>query len=218
MEALQRLCSLAAWILGVFSTVILIRIIVSWVLLFIRRSRWRAGYAFDQQNPDNPGLLANLDSVLGKICDPYLRIFSGVTSLKRSNIDLTPLLALVLLNFVRSVLSMFATVGHITLWTVLAILVNGLWYSLFTFIFVALIILLIIRLVLGKTNSPGANNWINAIDPILDRPVCRVYRLFFKGKQVDEQKVVIASIIFYVILFLAAKWAIKLLLDFLLSL
>ena len=150
MELLQKICSFLAWILGVYSTVILIRIIVSWILLFARRSSWRNGNGFNPENPDGPGPLASVDSILGKICDPYLKAFSGVTSLKRSNIDLTPLLALVVLNFVRSVLGMFATVGQLNLWTVLAIFVNGIWYSFFTFILVALIILLIIRLVLAS--------------------------------------------------------------------
>ena len=218
MELLQKICSFLAWILGVCSTVILIRIIISWILLFARRSSWRNGNAFGQENPETPGPLAAADSILGKICDPYLNMFSGVTSLKRSNIDLTPLLALVMLNFVRSVLGMFATVGQLTLWTVLAIFINGIWYSFFTFILVALIILLIIRLVLGYGNNPNTNNWINTIDPILDRPVSRVYKLFFKGKQADDQKVVIASIIFYVILLIALKWAVNLLINFLLSL
>ena len=216
MELLQKICSFLAWILGVYSTVILIRIIVSWILLFARRSSWRNG--FNPENPDGPGPLASVDSILGKICDPYLKAFSGVTSLKRSNIDLTPLFALVVLNFVRSVLGMFATVGQLNLWTVLAIFVNGIWYSFFTFILVALIILLIIRLVLGYSNTAETNNWINTIDPILDRPVSRVYKLFFKGKQADDQKVVIASIIFYVVVLIGLKWAVNLLINFLLSL
>ena len=218
MELLQKICSCLAWILGVYSTVILIRIIVSWILLFARRSSWRNGNGFNPENPDGPGPLASVDSILGKICDPYLKAFSGVTSLKRSNIDLTPLLALVVLNFVRSVLGMFATVGQLNLWTVLAIFVNGIWYSFFTFILVALIILLIIRLVLGYSNTAETNNWINTIDPILDRPVSRVYKLFFKGKQTDDQKVVIASIIFYVVVLIGLKWAVNLLINFLLSL
>ena len=218
MELLQKICSFLAWILGVYSTVILIRIIVSWILLFARRSSWRNGNGFNTENPDGPGPLASVDSILGKICDPYLKAFSGVTSLKRSNIDLTSLLALVVLNFVRSVLGMFATVGQLNLWTVLAIFVNGIWYSFFTFILVALIILLIIRLVLGYSNTAETNNWINTIDPILDRPVSRVYKLFFKGKQTDDQKVVIASIIFYVVVLIGLKWAVNLLIKFLLSL
>ena len=218
MEFIQKICSFLSWILGVYSTVILIRIIVSWILLFARRSSWRNGNGFNPENPDGPGPLASVDSILGKICDPYLKAFSGVTSLKRSNIDLTPLLALVVLNFVRSVLGMFATVGQLNLWTVLAIFVNGIWYSFFTFILVALIILLIIRLVLGYSNTAETNNWINTIDPILDRPVSRVYKLFFKGKQTDDQKVVIASIIFYVVVLIGLKWAVNLLINFLLSL
>lgn len=220
MEFIQGICSFIAWVLGVYSTVILIRIIVSWILLFVRRSSWRSGNAGynDQENQGPSSLLITLDTVLGKICDPYLHLFSGVSSLRRSNIDLTPLLALVLLNFVRSVLSMFSSVGEISLWTILAILINGLWYSFFTFILVVLIILLIIRLALGKSNTPGANNWINTIDPILDAPVSRVYKLFFRKKQVDDQKVVIASIVFYVVLLIVAKWGVNKLVDFLLGL
>ena len=217
MEFIQGICSFIAWVLGVYSTVILIRIIVSWILLFSRRSSWRSG-GYDQENQGPSSLLVTLDTVLGKICDPYLRLFSGVSSLRRSNIDLTPLLALVLLNFVRSVLSMFSSVGEISLWTILAVLINGLWYSFFTFILVVLIILLIIRLALGKSNTPGANNWINTIDPILDAPVSRVYKLFFRKKQVDDQKVVLASLIFYVVLLLVAKWGVNKLVDFLLGL
>lgn len=218
MEFIQGICSFLAWTLGIYSTVILIRIIVSWILLFSRQSSWRAGYGYDQENQDGPGTLFKVDSILGKICDPYLHLFSGVKSLRRSNIDLTPLLALVLLNFIRSVLSMFASVGEISLWTILAILINGIWYSFFTFILVFLIILLIIRLALGQSNAPGASNWINTIDPILNAPVGRVYKLFFKGKQVEDQKIVIASIIFYVVVLLVAKWAVKLLVNFLLGL
>ena len=111
MELLQRICSFLAWILGLFSTVILIRIIVSWILLFVRRSSWRSGSGdfYDQENQGPSSLLITLDTILGKICDPYLHLFSGVKSLHRSNIDLTPLLALVLLNFIRSVLSFLNT-------------------------------------------------------------------------------------------------------------
>ena len=218
MEFIQGICSLLAWIRGSYSTIILIRIIVSWILLFSRQSSWRAGYGYDQENQNNPGTLVTIDSILGKICDPYLHLFSGVKSLRRSNIDLTPLLALVLLNFVRSVLSMFASIGEISLWTILAILIDGIWHSFFTFILVVLIILLIIRLALGQSNTPGANNWINTIDPILDSSVSRVYKLFFKGKQVEDRKVIIASIIFYVVILLVAKWAVDLLIKFLLKL
>ena len=113
---------------------------------------------------------------------------------------------------------MFASVGKISLWTILAILINGLWYSFFTFILVVLIILLIIRLVLGRSNTPGASNWINTLDPILDAPVGRVYGLFFRGKKPDDQKLVIASLIFYIVILVAAKWAVNMLVNFLLNL
>ncbi|MBP5553130.1 MAG: YggT family protein, partial [Spirochaetales bacterium] len=158
------------------------------------------------------------DMVLGKICDPYLHLFSGVKSLRRSSLDLTPVLALVLLNFVRSVLGMFAEIGSLSVWVILAILINALWRSLFSFLLFLLIVLLIVRFFLGRSTSPSASNWINTIDPILDPSVNRVYKLFYKKKQVDDQKIVLVSTIFYVVVLVVTSIAVNKLVDFLVRL
>ena len=221
MEFLQGICSLIAWVLGVYSLVILVRIIISWILLFSRINGWRSGnggYGYNQEDPNHPSGLANADKVLGKICDPYLHMFSGVKFLRRSSLDLTPVLALVLLNFVRSVLGMFADVGSLSLWVILAILVNALWRSLFAFLLFLLIVLLIIRFFLGRSTSYSSGNWINTIDPILDPSVNRVYKLFYKNKQVDDQKIVLTSIIFYAVILVVTSVAVNALVNFLIRL
>ena len=214
MRFLQGMCSFIAGILGIYSAVIIIRIIVSWVVLFTRRNGWGSA----QDAPDYTSALSTVDTVLGKICDPYLNLFSGVRSLRKPNIDLTPLLAFVILNLVRSILSMFAQIGSLTLWTLLAIIVDGIWSSLISFLMIVLIILLIVRLIVGSSHNPTSNNWVNFIDPIIDSPVSFVYRLFFGKRKVDDQKVVIASLIFYIILYGLLKWGESALVDFLISL
>ena len=70
----------------------------------------------------------------------------------------------------------------------------------------------------GSSHNPTSNNWVNFIDPIIDSPVSFVYRLFFKKRKVDDQKVVIASLIFYIILYGLLKWGESALVDFLISL
>ncbi|MFC2822261.1 MAG: YggT family protein [Sphaerochaeta sp.] len=221
MEFLKGFCSFLAGLLGLYSTVILVRIIIAWMLMFSRRNGWRSGnggYGFNQEDPNHPSGMAAADNVLGKICDPYLKLFRGVTSLRRANIDLTPVLALVVLNLARSILSVFAQVGSLTLWAVLAIIINGLWSSFGSFLLFILIVLLIVRFFLGRSRSSTSSNFIDALDPILEAPVKKVYRLFFNRKNVDEQKLILTAAIAYIVLFVALKWAVGVLVGFLISL
>ena len=44
-----------------------------------------------------------------------------------------------------------------------------------------------------------------------------VYRLFYKGKQVDDQKMVGVSLVFYVVLMVVLSWLENLLFNFLIS-
>lgn len=113
---------------------------------------------------------------------------------------------------------MFADIGSLSLWVILAILVNALWRSLFAFLLFLLIVLLIIRFFLGRSTSYSSGNWINTIDPILDPSVNRVYKLFYKNKQVDDQKIVLTSIIFYAVILVVTSVAVNALVNFLIRL
>jgi len=211
MKFVQSMCSFIASILGIYSTVLIIRIIISWFRVLNGRNGWRTS---DQQ----PSALENIDTILGKICDPYLNLFRGAKGLRRGNMDFTPLLAFVVLNLVRSILSLIGEATSFTLWTILAIIVNGLWSSIFSFLLILLIILLIVRLVIGNSRNPSSNNWINTIDPLIDSPVSFIYRLFYNKRKVDDQKVVITALIFYVVLYIGLSWGVNALINLLLSL
>lgn len=211
MKFVQSMCSFIASILGIYSTVLIIRIIISWFRVLNGRNGWRTS---DQL----PSALENIDTILGKICDPYLNLFRGAKGLRRGNMDFTPLLAFVVLNLVRSILSLIGEATSFTLWTILAIIVNGLWSSMFSFLLILLIILLIVRLVIGNSRNPSSNNWINTIDPLIDSPVSFVYRLFYNKRKVDDQKVVITALIFYVVLYIGLSWGVNALINLLLSL
>ena len=129
MGLVRGICSFSAVVLGIFSALIFVRIIVSWILFFVGRRRWSS--TIDNNGNDQTqgfyNLLSSADSFLGKICDPYLKLFSGVKSLRRSNLDLTPLLALVVLNLVRTLLGTFAEIGSFTGGLVLAVLLEVIW-------------------------------------------------------------------------------------------
>lgn len=189
-----------AWLVGVYSTVIVIRVLVSWIRTFTRRNQYN-GFSYSDPN-QNPSVVDTVDEILGKIADPYLGLFTRVTSLRRGSVDFTPLLALVMLNLAKSILSIIAQAGSITLWLVLAIIVRGLW-TVISFVMVFMLILLVIRFFVGRGNGMQTSGMIDFLDPILDIPVGKVYKVFYRKKgQVDDQKLVLTSLIVYFILYL----------------
>jgi len=219
MKFLQSACSFIASVLGIYSTLLIIRIIISWFLVFSGRGGWRTSGGYGQEdNNRQPSGLETADSILGRLCDPYLNMFRGVKSLRRSNIDFTPLLAFVVLNLVRSILGLIADTSNFTLWTILAIIINGLWSSMLSFLMILLIVLLVVRLIVSSSRNPSSDNILNTIDPIIDSPVSFVYRLFYNRKRVDDRKVVITSLIFYAVLYAALSWGVSALVKFLVSL
>ena len=56
--------------------------------------------------PTSTGVLANINNVLGKICDPYLNLFKRFIPPIGGVVDISPILALLVLQFgVRFIIS-----------------------------------------------------------------------------------------------------------------
>ena len=49
--------------------------------------------------PRNTGVLASIDTVLGKICDPYLNLFKRFIPPIGGMVDISPIIALLVLQF-----------------------------------------------------------------------------------------------------------------------
>ena len=216
MKGIMSICSFLASVLGIYSFIIFVRIIVSWLMMFSNRGGWRVQNSYNDRNEES--VLQKVDSILGKICDPYLNLFKGVKFLRRSTVDFTPILALVLLNLAKSILRMMAQTGRLTVWTILAIVIEGLWGSLFSFVLLIIVVLLFVRYFIGRKNSYSSDNTINTLDQILEGPVEKVYKLFYKGKQVSDQKLVLTSAIFYLVLMIGIGIVVSLIVNFLIGL
>lgn len=216
MEFVRNVCSILASLIGIYSLIIVVRIIFSWIDNIQRANAWRNGYnGYNQQN----STLSSISNFLGKLVDPYLNLFKGITSLRRSHLDLTPLVAIIVLNLFQSIFNIVAISGRITIGVILALIVNLAWGSFFSYILFFLIVLLVIRYSIGRSNSYKAQSWLNAIDPIINSPVQKVYKIFFAKKgESDDQKVVLVSLVFYIIIFVICKFAVSWLVSFLASL
>lgn len=58
--------------------------------------------------PTERGILADIYRILGKICDPYLNLFKKLIPPLGGMVDITPIIALLVLQFgVRLVVSLF---------------------------------------------------------------------------------------------------------------
>ena len=222
MEFVRNVCSILASIISIYSLLIVIRIIFSWIDNIQKANAWRNGYnGYNSYNSYNAqGLtLSSISNVLGKIVDPYLNLFKGITSLRRSHLDLTPLVAIIVLNLFQSIFNIVAISGKITIGVILALIVKLAWSSFFSYILFFLIVLLIVRYFIGRSNSYRAQNWLNAIDPVINGAVQKVYKLFFARKgESDDQKIVLVSLVFCLVIFIILKFAVSWLVSFLASL
>ena len=73
----QLIASLA----NAYTTVIFVYVIMSWI-------------------PNSTGIVGEVYRVLGKICDPYLNLFKKLIPPIGGMLDITPIIALVVLQFV----------------------------------------------------------------------------------------------------------------------
>ena len=191
------LLNFAAKLIGLYSMLIWVRIILSWIR--------------------SPQLQSNEVYIfLCRITDPFLNIFKPKNFVGR--IDFSPLFALMILNTVKTVLEMIYTYNKITLWLVLAVLINNLWAYIFRYIFLIVIIMLVVRIFVSRSTTAQSQMWLNVIDRNLNAPVGVVFRLFYSNKQVSDQTLVITSLIFYGALYIGLKYGIQALTKFLLTL
>lgn len=198
MEVLFSICSVLASLLSVYSALIWIRLILSW----IRNPEIRNG---------------NLYRILCSVTDPYLNIFRG-RSFNSGRVDWSPLVALMCLNIVRSLLQMIVVNSKFTLWLVVAVIIQNLWYYIFRYTLIILLIMLIARALIDAFGSPTSRMWLDGLDRTLNSPVSVVFRLFYSNSNPSDRKLVITSIIFYGAVYMGLKFGVQALVAFLVML
>ena len=76
-------------LVDVYSMLIFVYVLMSWL-------------------PVNRGILADIYNVLGKVCDPYLNLFKKLIPPLGGMVDVTPIIALLVLQFgVRLIVNLF---------------------------------------------------------------------------------------------------------------
>lgn len=196
---LMKIALVIAQLLTFYNLLIWIRIILSWFSSL--------------SNLNNSSVV----QLLNKIVDPYLNLFRNVNILKTNNIDFTPLLAFALISVLQSLFSMFGSTGTITLYVVLALILNTLWAYLISPFFVILIILLIIRLVLCYKRGPNSINLIRGLENIIGGFLNWIQKVFFFSKIISDRTLLITSTVFSIFSYIILKQLLNYLIAYLLN-
>jgi YggT family protein len=195
-NVLMSIASIVASLLSFYSLLIWLRIILTWIRV-------------PGQTQENP-----LAYYIGKVVDPYLSWFRGISSLRRSHIDLTPLVALAVLSVVQSMLRFYGAYGTITIGMVVALIIQTLWSYLLSPVFWFLIILLGFRLFFCYKRSAKTISYITMLDSLIGGVLNWVQRLFYPKRTINDRQLVTTALVFFIILYIAASFAIRFLVNF----
>ena len=158
---LMTLANFLAGLLSLYSLLIWIRIILSWL----------------KTGAENP-----VAYYLGRSSIHTLR-GSGIRSLVRPRFDLTPLVALAVLSVIQSLLRLFGSYGTITVMMVIALLLQTLYSFIVHPILLFFFILLVVRLFFCYKRSIHSITYIAMFDSLVGGFLDWTHRTFYPVKR-----------------------------------
>ncbi len=179
----------AAGAVSLYTTLCIIRIIITW---------------FPQINYSAFGRF------LSALCDPYLNLF-GRIPLRIGAFDFTPMLAIGVLSVVSSVLAHTAQTGRLYLGGIVANILMMLWSiasSVAGFLLIVLIIRLVVLLFFERGRSNYNSIWYN-IDSTINPVVMRIASFLSGGKIISYRTALIISIAALLLLIISGTIAIN---------
>jgi YggT family protein len=131
--------------------------------------------------------------------------------------DLSPIAALGVLTVVSQIFSLLARYGTITLGIILTILLQAVW-SIISFFILFIAIVLVLRLIALLTNRNIYGTFWRVIDTISQPVLYRLNRLLFKGRIVNFQAGILASIGILAVVYVALRFLVSRLSEILIRL
>jgi len=176
---MQIIFGILAHLLGFYSLLIIIRIILTWF---------------------SGGQFGRPAEILARITDPYLDWWRRRINLRAGNLDLSPIVAIAALYGVQTVCSAIAQTGRITIGLVLGVCLSMLW-SVVSSLLVFCLVVLVLRLIAYLINANIFGRFWRVIDSISQPIQYRLGRIIFGNRLVRFTTSIIISI-----LVLTALW------------
>ena len=181
---LMKLSLFLARLLNVYSILIWVRIILSWIFPNPSRQNWIYW--------------------IGRIVDPYLKAFQNKTSVI-GRLDFSPILAVGTLYVVESILQYYGYYGTITLSMFLYVFLAAFWNYGLSIYFWILFFALVFKTIASFSRSPQMWGMADGIGSAA-RPVTAFVRSFAKNRILSERTVNLISLALVLVVWFMVKF------------
>lgn len=155
----------------------------------------------------SPKRAADKNNFISKMCDPYLNLFKKLKFTQIGIVDISPLVAVMVLAVINQILTELLT-REITIGTVLSLTLSSLWNIFKSFAFFVLLIG-VIRYIIMMFTSNKSNSFNNICDDFFVPLSSKVASLFIRDSVSNYQKNMTIFIILTVTLLIAGSLAVK---------
>ncbi len=192
----MKLLEILAFIFSLYTMLLVVDIILKWIY---------------------NGPKGRLTKMIGQLTDPFLNFLSRFRFSRIGYIDISPLLAVLILSIINQILGRIRELGSITLTAILAIIISSIWNVIMTLLLAVLIVAAIRYLFLLFTTNK-MNSFANACDTFFIPLSSRIASIFIKNASSSYQLNLIISIIVLTVFLTAGSFGVNWLVNFLLGL
>lgn len=182
---LMQIAGFLARLVGLYSFLIWVRIIMSWFNPYPRQG--------------------SLTWYFASIIDPYLNLFRSRRFVV-GYFDFSPLFAVGVLSVVQSLLSLYSVFGRLPLSWVVQMVLSAFWSYALSLFLIILIILLAIRTIGAFTHNPS----LSRMNTVTENIVRRVQLLFFPHRIVKESTLCLIALAISVLAYFAFRYVFEL--------
>jgi len=175
--------NLLAGLCGIYSLLILFRILLSWF------SGAQSGKAVE---------------LLNRVTDPYLNWWKRVPWLRLGYLDMSPIAAMAAISILQTIFSNLARFGTISIGVIIAISLGALW-SAVSFLLGFCVIILILRFIAHMFSRNTMSGFWNIIDTI-SRPILyRINRIIFRKRIINYMTSLVVSGLMLILVWMGGK-------------
>ncbi|MBO7429707.1 MAG: YggT family protein [Spirochaetia bacterium] len=169
----MKLLEVLAFIFSLYTMLIVVDIILKWIYT----------------GPKGRGT-----RMISQLTDPFLNFIRRFRISHIGYIDISPLLAVLILSIINQILGRIRELGSITLGAVSAIIISSIWNVIMTLLFAVLVVAVVRYLFLMFTTNK-MNSFANACDAFFIPLSSRIASIFIKNASSSYQLNLIISII-----------------------
>lgn len=179
-----------ARLLNIYSFIIWIRILMSWVNPWPQRG--------------------TLTYFLAQMVDPYLNMFRS-SKFRAGMLDFSPVIGIGVLSVVQSIFQIYGMYGRMSLSLIICLFISAFWAYAVQLFFTFGFILLIMKTIASFMPNSRFGYSMSRISGFADPITAWVRRTFFKNRYVKETTVNIITLVIFIVLYFVLRYCFNIL-------